>query len=218
MPDCKFIPEPEAAEMLQKNGIPYPDFGFAKDSEEAAVIAAKIGYPVVVKIVAEGILHKSDIGGVQVNLSSKEAVIAACNKIETSFFSKLPNGKLSGMLICKQAELGIELIVGGLQDVMFGPCLMVGLGGIFTEILKDVSFRVVPLQKIDALEMLKELKGFPILKGARGNTSADLDALTDFMLKVSQFLENNPWIKELDLNPVSISGSRITVLDARIIG
>ncbi len=115
MPDIKFIPEPEAATLLQKNGLSYPDFGFAKNAEEAAGIAAKIGYPVVVKIVAEGVLHKSDIGGVQVNLTSKEAVVAACNKIEESFVSHMPNGTLSGMLVCKQAEPGIEIIVGGLQ-------------------------------------------------------------------------------------------------------
>ncbi len=217
MPDLTQVPEPEAAALLRQSGIPYPEFGFARSSNEAVEIAGRIGYPVVLKIVAEGVLHKSDIGGVIVNVSSPESVIEAFDELQTSLAKHTPGAVFMGAIVCRQAEAGIELIVGGLQDVMFGPTLMIGLGGIFIEILKDVSFRVVPITRIDAFEMLEELKGYPILQGARGLEKADLNALVEFLVRVSDFLAANAWIKELDLNPVRISGNQIFVLDARIL-
>ena len=217
MPDPNLIPEHEAAKLLQENGIPYPEFGFARNQQEAAEIAARIGYPVVLKIIAKGVIHKSDIGGVIVNLINKESVIEGFSQLQSLITTGDSEAEFQGAIVCKQVQNGTELIVGGLHDVMFGPTLMVGMGGIFTEILKDVSFRVIPLQKIDALEMLTELKGFPILKGARGTAKADLEALTGFLLKISDFMAQNQWIKELDLNPVRISGDKIYVLDARIL-
>jgi len=217
MPDPNLIPEHEAAKLLQENGIPYPEFGFAATSHEAAEIAGRIGYPVVLKVSATGVIHKSDIGGVIVNLTSSDSVVEAFNGMRTVLTTRAPGAAFQGTIVCKQVQPGIELIVGGMQDVMFGPALMVGLGGIFTEVLKDVSFRVIPLQKIDSLEMLKELKGFPILEGARGTARADMEVLTGFLLKVSEFFTQNSWIKELDLNPVRITGDQIFVLDARIL-
>jgi len=217
MPELTFMPEPEAAALLRQNGIPYPEFGLAKSAQEAVEIADRIGYPVVLKIVAEGVLHKSDIGGVTVNLVNSESVSAAFGRLQSSLAQNAPGAAFKGVIVCSQVQQGIELIVGGLQDVMFGQTLMVGLGGIFTEILKDVSFRVVPIKNIDAVEMLEELKGYPVLQGARGLEKADINALTGFLVDVSDFLIKNPWIKELDLNPVRISGSHIHVLDARIL-
>lgn len=217
MPELTFMPEPEAAALLRQNGIPYPEFGLAKSAQEAVEIADRIGYPVVLKIVAEGVLHKSDIGGVTVNLVNSESVSAAFGRLQSSLAQNAPGTAFRGVIVCSQVQQGIELIVGGLQDVMFGQTLMVGLGGIFTEILKDVSFRVVPIKNIDAVEMLEELKGYPVLQGARGLEKADINALTGFLVNVSDFLIKNPWIKELDLNPVRISGSHIHVLDARIL-
>lgn len=217
MPELTFMPEPEAAALLRQNGIPYPEFGLAKSAQEAVEIAGRIGYPVVLKIVAEGVLHKSDIGGVTVNLVNSESVSAAFGRLQSSLAQNAPGASFRGAIVCSQVQQGIELIVGGLQDVMFGQTLMVGLGGIFTEILKDVSFRVVPIKNIDAVEMLEELKGYPVLQGARGLEKADINALTGFLVNVSDFLIKNPWIKELDMNPVRISGSHIHVLDARIL-
>lgn len=217
MPELTFMPEPEAAALLRQNGIPYPEFGLAKSAQEAVEIAGRIGYPVVLKIVAEGVLHKSDIGGVTVNLVNSESVSAAFGRLQSSLAQNAPGTAFRGVIVCSQVQQGIELIVGGLQDVMFGQTLMVGLGGIFTEILKDVSFRVVPIKNIDAVEMLEELKGYPVLQGARGLEKADINALTGFLVNVSDFLIKNTWIKELDLNPVRISGSHIHVLDARIL-
>ena len=217
MPELTFMPEPEAAALLRQNGIPYPEFGLAKSAQEAVEIAGRIGHPVVLKIVAEGVLHKSDIGGVTVNLVNSESVSAAFGRLQSCLAQNAPGAAFRGVIVCSQVQQGIELIVGGLQDVMFGQTLMVGLGGIFTEILKDVSFRVVPIKNIDAVEMLEELKGYPVLQGARGLEKADINALTGFLVDVSDFLIKNPWIKELDLNPVRISGSHIHVLDARIL-
>ncbi len=217
MPELTLMPEPEAAALLRLNGIPYPEFGFARTPQEAEQISGRIGYPVVLKIVAEGVLHKSDLGGVAVNLLNPESVSAAFGRLQSCLAQNAPGATFRGAIVCGQVQQGIELIVGGLQDVMFGQTLMVGLGGIFTEILKDVSFRVVPIQKIDAVEMLEELKGYPVLQGARGFEKADINALTGFLVNVSDFLVKNPWIKELDLNPVRISGNQIHVLDARIL-
>ncbi len=155
--------------------------------------------------------------GLRLNLTTSESVIEAYHQITDTLAQNVPDAHLSGVLVCKQADPGIEMIVGGIQDVMFGPCLMVGLGGIFIEVLKDVAFRVIPLNKIDALEMLKELRGYPVLLGARGGEKADIDSLAEFLLRVSDFFQANPWIKELDINPVRVSGNKITILDIRIV-
>ncbi len=217
MPTLSLLPEPDAIALLRKYQLPYPEFGYAKTACEAVKIADQIGYPIVLKIVAEEVIHKSDIDGVKINLDTPQAVQNAFKDIENSLHEHLPNAHFNGVLVCKQAAPGIELIVGGLHDVMFGPCLMVGLGGIFIEILKDVAFRIVPLTKLDALEMLHELKGYPILTGARGGEMVDINALADFLVRISDFLNENPWIQELDFNPVRISDGQISILDARIL-
>lgn len=216
MPTFTLLPEPEAIMLLEKNQLPYPENGYAKSSDEAIEFANKIGYPVVLKIVSNDVIHKSDIGGVKTNLQTPGDVHRAFIDIYTNLLEHIPNAKFDGILVCKQAETGIELIVGGIQDVMFGPCLMVGLGGIFAEVLRDVSFRIIPFKKIDAIEMLQELKGYSILLGVRGGEKADIDALAEFLVKISTFLFENPWIMEVDFNPVRIKGNKITILDARI--
>jgi acyl-CoA synthetase (NDP forming) len=217
MPTFSLLPEPEAIALFEKNHLPYPENGYAKSADEAIGIAEKIGYPVVLKIVSTDVIHKSDIGGVKTNLQTPSDVHNAFIDIQNNLREHIPDAKFDGILVCKQATAGIELIVGGLKDVMFGPCLMVGLGGIFTEILKDVSFRIIPLSKIDAIEMLQELKGYSLLSGIRGGEKADIEALAEFLVKISTFLFENSWIQEADFNPVRISGNIIAILDARIL-
>jgi acyl-CoA synthetase (NDP forming) len=217
MPTLTPLPEPEAITLLEKNHLPYPENGYAKSADEAVEIANKIGYPVVLKIVSHEVIHKSDVGGVKINLQNPQDVYNAFIDIEKALQEHIPDAKFDGTLLCKQATSGIELIVGGMRDVMFGPCLMVGLGGIFAEILKDVSFRIVPFSKIDAIEMLQELKGYSVLTGVRGGEKANIDTLAEFLVRISTFLYENSWIQELDFNPVRISGNNITILDARIL-
>jgi acyl-CoA synthetase (NDP forming) len=217
MPTLTLLPEPEAIALLEKDHLPYPRNGYAKSADEAVEIADKIGYPVVLKIVSMDVIHKSDIGGVKTNLQTPCDVHNAFIDIHNNLLEHIPNAKFDGILVCKQAAAGLELIVGGIHDAMFGPCLMVGLGGIFTEILKDISFRIIPFSKIDAIEMLQELKGYSILSGVRGGEKVDIDSLAEFLVKISTFLYQNSWIQEVDFNPVRISGNKIIILDARIL-
>ena len=128
----------------------------------------------------------------------------------------IPEGEVRGALVCRQADPGIEVIVGALKDPIFGPAIMFGLGGIFTEVLKDVSFRIIPIERIDAEEMIREIKGYPILTGLRGQKPRDLEALADLLLAVSRLVSERPDIEELDLNPVRLYEQGLLVLDARI--
>lgn len=215
--DLKMIPENEAIELLQHYGVCYPQYGLAASVEEAVSHADVIGYPVVMKIVSQAIIHKSDIGGVIINLGDAKQVTEGYQKILSNAATVLQDDDSRSIMVCKQAEMGLELIIGGLEDPVFGPTVMFGLGGIFSEVLNDVSFRAAPLRRIDALKMIQEIRGFPILSGARGRPSCDIESITELLLSISRLLLEHPEIKELDLNPVRIYGKSFLALDARII-
>lgn len=216
MSEHSFILETEAVEYLKRFNISYPDHALAADADEAAAIAAKIGFPVVLKIVSPQVVHKSEAGGVAVGLNSAEEVKAAAAKILASVKAHVPGAEIKGLLVCQQAASGVEVIVGGLRDGIFGPAVMVGLGGIFTEILKDVAFRVHPLSEEEALSMLKDLKGYPLLTGARGKAAVDLKALAKLAVAVAKLMNDCPEVAELDLNPVLAYPDKILPVDARI--
>ena len=216
MQEHSFILETEAVEYLKRFNIPYPDHALAADPEEAAALAAKIGFPVVLKIVSPQVVHKSEAGGVAVGLKSAEEVKAAANKILGSVKAYAPEAEIKGLLVCQQAGSGVEVIVGGLRDGIFGPAVMAGLGGIFTEILKDVAFRVHPLSEAEALSMLKDLKGYPLLAGARGKDAVDLTGLAKLVVAVAKLMNDCPEVAELDLNPVLAYPDKILPVDARI--
>lgn len=211
-----FILETEAVEYLRRFDIPYPEHALARSPEEAAKAAAKIGFPVVLKIVSPQVVHKSEAGGVAVGLKNEEEVLAAAAKILQSVKAHAPDAEIKGLLVCKQAESGVEVIVGGLRDGIFGPAVMVGLGGIFTEILKDVAFRVHPLGEAEALAMLKDLKGYPLLAGTRGRRAVDEKALARLVMAVAKLMNDCPEVTELDLNPVLAYPDRVLPVDARI--
>lgn len=211
------VPEHIAINLLKQYHIPYPEYGLAASADEAVAAAKKLGYPVVLKVVSPDISHKSDVGGVAVNLKDADEVRTGFSNIMDRVSGAVRGAALQGVLVCKQADDGVEVIIGALDDAVFGPTVMFGLGGIFTEVLKDVSFKVAPLRRRDAEEMIREIKAYPIFEGVRGQTGCDINKLIDLLLNVSDMVIERPEIKELDLNPVRVYENNILVLDARVI-
>lgn len=209
--------EYEAWELFAAYGIPVPRCRLAKDEDEAVRFAAEIGYPVVLKIVSTDILHKTEAGGVKVKLTDAQSVREGFATIMDSARKYRPDARLNGVLVCEMLPQGVETIIGMTQDVSFGPAFMFGLGGIFVEVMQDVSFRVLPLSKADALGMIREIKGYPLLRGVRDEQPRDEDALADLICKVAKMAEENPEIKELDINPCFVYASGARPADARVL-
>jgi acyl-CoA synthetase (NDP forming) len=212
-----FVLEPEAARLFSFYSIPYPEHGLADNPKQACEIAERLGYPVVLKVVSPDVLHKTDVGGVLVGLDGPKRVSSGYKQIERQVRQAMPDARIHGMLVCRQCNEGLEIIVGALQDLVFGPTVMVGLGGIFAEVFHDVSFRIAPLKRIDAEEMIMEMKGSPLLQGHRGRPARDVRALADLLLAVSQLVTEHPEITELDLNPVRLYEQGLHVLDIRLL-
>ncbi|MEW6622640.1 MAG: acetate--CoA ligase family protein [Bacillota bacterium] len=213
----KNLLEPEAMQLFAAYNIPTPGFGLAKTKEEAASVAEAIGFPVVLKVVSPDILHKSDVGGVKVGLGDVGAVKKAYEEILDSVVQKVPEAEVAGVLVATQAPKGLECIIGMTKDPQFGPALMFGLGGIYVEVFKDISFRVLPLTQKDAEEMIAETKGYQLLKGIRGEEPKDINALVEVLLKVARMVEENPQIEEIDINPLVVYEKGVLALDARVI-
>ena len=209
--------EVESKQLLAEAGIPTTAARLARSREQAVAIAGEMGFPVVLKVVSEDIPHKSDVGGVQLNLADADAVAAAYDRVMENVRAARPEARIDGVSVQRQARPGTGVIVGMTKDPQFGPVLMFGLGGVLVEVLKDVAFRIVPLAPRDAREMVREIKGFPLLQGYRGSEPADLAALEDLVLKVSDFVERHPEIDELDLNPVFAYRDGVVAVDARVI-
>ena len=209
--------EVEAKELLREAGVPATAATLAKTRDEAQSQATAMGYPVVLKVVSPDIAHKSDVGGVKLNLADTDAVGVAFDEIMTNSKAAEPNARINGVSVQEMAKQGTEVIVGMTTDPQFGPVMMFGLGGIMVEVLKDVSFRLVPLEAKDADQMMAEIKGRPILDGVRGQPAADLKALRETILKVSAFVEKHPEVSELDLNPVFAYPDGALAVDARIV-
>ncbi len=187
--------------------------------EEAQAAAAEMGYPVAIKVIAGGISHKSDAGGVQLNLRNGEAVAAAYADMVERIRGMYPEVELEGVLVQPMVTGGRELILGGRQDAQFGPVVLLGLGGVFVEILEEVVVRIAPLTRSVAAEMVESLRGAAILKGARGHKPADIDALVEALLRLSQLLCDFPEIREVDINPLRLfqAGEGCCALDARMV-
>ena len=213
----KYLLEPEAKTLCQQYGIPVTRFKVATSPEEASKSADEIGYPVVLKIVSPDVLHKFDVGGVVLNLKGSSEVKEAYDKIVKSVRKHKPDAKIVGVLVQEMAPASTEVIVGSTKDPQFGPALMFGLGGIFVEVLKDVTFRIAPITESDAKEMITEVKAYPILKGYRGQPPADIDAIVNILMKTSKLVMDHPEIKELDLNPIMVYEKGAKTVDARVI-
>ena len=211
------LTEIEAKELLRQAGINVVETRLAVSKEQAVAISQQFGFPVVLKIVSADVVHKTDAGGVKLGLKTTVQVGKAWDEIMKSVKKAFPNAKIEGVSVQPMAKPGVEVIIGMSKDAQFGPVLMFGLGGIFVEIIKDVSFRIVPLLKRDAGEMVREIKGFPLLKGYRGSEPVDIENLENLLLKVSKFVEKTPEIKELDLNPIFAYRDGAVAVDARVI-
>jgi acyl-CoA synthetase (NDP forming) len=211
------LTEIEAKQILAEAGINCTETVLATSREEAVALCDKTGYPVVLKVSSVDISHKSDAGGVKVNLNSKEEVEKAFDDIMTSCKAYAPDADIEGVAVQTMAEPGTEIIMGMINDASFGPVVMFGLGGVLVEVLKDVSFRIVPIDKNDAIEMTTEIQGKKLLEGYRGQDPADVECLRDMLVKLSAFVDATPGIEEIDMNPVFAYKDGAVVVDARII-
>jgi len=213
----KFLLEPEAKAICMEYGIPVTKFKVASSEDEAVKFAEEIGYPIVLKIVSPDVIHKFDVGGVILNLKSAEEVRKAYNQIIENVRKHKPNARILGVTVQEMVPPSTEVIVGAIKDAQFGPTLMFGLGGIFVEVLKDVTFRIAPITEEEAKEMISEIKAYPILKGYRGNPPADIDSIAKILVNTSKLIIDHQEIKELDLNPIIVYESGAKTVDARII-
>jgi len=209
----------ESLEILEHYGIPTIRSVVAMTVKEAQEAAQEMGYPVAIKIVAGQISHKSDLGGVQLNLRNGPALAAAFEDMMARIQKAYPGVKIDGVMVQPMVTGGMELILGGRQDPQFGPVILVGLGGIFVEIFDEAVVRVAPISRTEALEMIESLRGVQILKGARGHKPADIEAVVEALLRLSQLMTNFPEIKELDINPLRVfhQGEGVRALDARVL-
>jgi len=212
-----FLLEPEAKVVCMEYDIPVTAFRVAKTEEEALKFADDIGYPVVLKIISPDILHKSDVGGVIINIRNTDEVKDAYRKIIANVKKHKADAEIIGIFVQEMAPKSTEVIIGATKDPQFGPALMFGLGGVFVEILEDVTFRIAPITEQDAEEMITEVKAYPLLTGYRGRPPADIDTIISILLNTSKLVMDHQEIKELDLNPIMVYEKGAKTVDARII-
>ena len=212
------LTEEESKAILGANGVPVTDTRVAASADEAASVAESIGLPAVLKVSSTEITHKSDVGGVRLNLATTDDVRRAYDDITAAVETNSPGAAVQGVSVQPMAPAGgVEVIVGMTRDQQFGPVIMFGLGGIAVEVLQDVAFRITPLTPRDAREIVREIKGFKMLAGFRNFLPVDLGALEDLILKVSDFADRTPELAEMDLNPVMAYNDRSIAVDARIV-
>jgi acetyltransferase len=209
--------ETESRDLLKEYGISLPEAVLANNLDKAVEAGNKIGYPLAMKVVSTDIIHKSDAGGIKLNLINQEDIKTAFKEIVDNAEKVTEKEKIIGTLISPMATKGQECIIGMIRDAQFGPVIMFGLGGIFVEVLKDVSFRVAPLAVEDIDEMVKEIKGYKILTGIRGEKPSDIESIKNILSKLSEIAIDNPEIKEIDLNPVIVHEKGASIVDSRVI-
>ncbi|MRS13001.1 MAG: CoA-binding protein [Actinobacteria bacterium] len=213
-----FITESSAQRIAEACGIPSPRSGLARDLGAVRVIAAEVGYPVALKIASPDILHKSDVGGIELDLPDADAAEAAYERIMGRVQQRMPDARIWGVTVQQQLPPGREVIIGANRDPNFGPIVMFGLGGIYVEILKDVTFRLCPVTLVEAREMISEIRAAGLLRGARGAPPADVEAVADVICRVSALVSEFEEITELDINPLVVGdrGQGAVAADVRI--
>lgn len=211
------LTEIEAKQLLIQSGINCTDTRLAVTRDEAVKLSEQFGYPVVLKVSSVDITHKSDSGGVKVNLKNQAEVEVAFDAIMLSCKTAVPSARIEGVSVQRLAISSTEVIMGMIKDPSFGPVIMFGLGGVFVEVLKDVAFRIIPIEKSDALEMINEIKGKKLLEGYRGQEPASIPYLQQMLLNLSDLVNTTPEIQEIDMNPVFAYKDGAVVVDARII-
>jgi acyl-CoA synthetase (NDP forming) len=213
----QLLPADEAAVLLDGAGIPATAAAMATSSDDAIRLARGFAVPVALKIASPDIAHKSDVGGVRLNLSTDEEIQVAYREIMAGAASRAPQAKIEGVTVSPMARPdGSEVIVGVFTDPQYGPTMMFGLGGIFTEIFKDVQFCLLPASEEELWQTIRSITGYPVLAGIRGQVPKDLKALIEVMKGVSQIVIDNPQLDQIDLNPVLVYEQGVLVVDARI--
>ncbi|MBI5374007.1 MAG: acetate--CoA ligase family protein [Candidatus Schekmanbacteria bacterium] len=210
-----YVLEYEVKEILKGYDIDVTKEVVCKTVDEAVQVAKNIGFPIVLKIVSTEVVHKSDSGGVKLGIKSEEELKAEFDKMLALYSGKFSAEALKGISVQEMVS-GEEVIIGVLKDSQFGHMMMVGMGGVFVEVFKDVAYRLAPITEAEAMEMLKELKGFRLLDGYRGRKPANVKSLCETLSRVSTALEELPEIKEMDLNPVFVNDKRAVIADGRI--
>jgi acetyltransferase len=215
----KQLGEAEARPILAAYGIVQPQARLARSADEAGRLAAEIGFPVALKIVSPDIFHKSEVGGIALRLADQAAVRAAFEAMLGRVRERQPGARVEGALVTRMAPPGHELIVGMRRDPQFGPLLMVGLGGIYVELLKDVAFRVAPFSRAETLTMIGETHAGKLLAGLRGQPPADIDAVAEVIERVAQLALDHPQIEEIDINPLLVyaAGQGALAVDVRMV-
>jgi acetyl-CoA synthetase (ADP-forming) len=210
------LSQDECRRLLDAAGVPFNASLFAPTRVDALAAGDRIGYPVVLKIVSPQIVHKTEAGGVRLGIRSRAELGVAYDEMLGTIRVREPGATIEGVQVDEQLS-GVELIVGAARDPQFGPMVMFGIGGIFVEVYKDVTFRLVPLSAADAREMIEEVRGKAIYQGARGLPKADPAALANVLVAVSSLVERNPEIRELDINPLLLTPKGLRGIDARIL-
>lgn len=210
----KVLTETESKLMLQSWNIPTNAFKEVAKLEDALSAAVSMGYPIAIKIVSRKITHKSDAGGVILNLRDEFELTQAFNRLIERF---LPADSDIKVIVQQMVPQGVEVILGANRDPQFGPIILIGIGGVFTELLEDVSFGMVPINDQDCWRMIRSLRGYPLLEGFRGSKAVNLDAVVSIMRKVSDQVWKDEKILEMDLNPLIVDEHHATVVDARIV-
>ncbi len=213
----KTLVEPEAKEVLKLGSIQVPGFLVIKDVLAAVEGADALGYPLVLKIVSPDILHKSDVGGVALGLKNAGDLEEHWSTMILNVADRNPVAMIEGFMIEEMVPKGVEVIVGAIKDAQFGTVVMFGTGGISVELMQDVSFRLAPLDKDEAIEMIKEVRGFPLLEGYRGDSAKDIDAIADVIMKLANIVEEVGGIKELEINPLVVYEKGAVAVDARAV-
>ncbi len=211
------LSEETVEELLEMYELPIPDQAVARSAQEAVEHAEEIGYPVIAKVSSPDILHKTDVGGIRANLKTPEETKQAYADIMKNCSEKMPSAGINGVLIQKFLPIGNEFIVGALRDPAFGPLIMVGLGGIYTELFRDTAFRIAPVTEEQAYAMLQELKSWKLLLGMRGKGQADIAELARVITAISNLVADNKHIRELDLNPVLVHEKGVIIADVKIV-
>jgi len=213
----RFLLSKDARALVDAARIPLPQSFTARDLDEAVGAANRIGYPVVMKVVSRDILHKSDVGGVALDLQDEHEVVEAYEAILQNCQSRAPRAVIDGVEVMEMVREGTELIVGARRDPSFGPVVMTGLGGIYVEVLKDVSFRAVPLERRQVVSMIKDTRAYPLLLGARGEERRDIESLTEAIVKVGDILLSCPGISDIEINPLVVYPRGIKAVDVRVL-
>ena len=214
-----FLLAHEAQEVARAAGLLMPKSGVARNLDEAVRLAESIGYPVVMKVVSKDIIHKSDAGGVALDLEDRAEVLDAYEAIMHNCRIHAPRARIEGVEVGEMVKKGTETIIGARRDASFGPVIMFGLGGIYVEVMKDISFRAWPIDRGEAMAMIKEIRSYPLLLGVRGEERKDIDGVIDTILRVGALLAGCPAVSDIEVNPLVVydQGHGVKAVDMRIL-